>query len=202
MTPNTANQSLAEQNGPMRACCQELYEKWHAYNRDYFEEKLVIPTYILLGTPTKPSVLGQYSTVSSFGGTSEIRIRPTLFTGKHPSINAYAPMEGRKRFLFDVLLHEMNHQYAEEILRKPEDSFHGHGPVFRDQCNRISDILGITQRVRTAKKRGKDKDLPSCAQWPHNVRPDGYYLGAWIEKTEVQRLDAEINRLEALVGER
>ena len=29
------------------------------------------------------------------------------------------------------------------------------------------------------KKRGKDKDLPSCAQWPHNVRPAGFYLGAY-----------------------
>ncbi len=29
------------------------------------------------------------------------------------------------------------------------------------------------------KKRGKDKDLPSCAQWPLNVRPRDYYLGAY-----------------------
>jgi hypothetical protein len=29
------------------------------------------------------------------------------------------------------------------------------------------------------KKRGPDKDLPSCAQWPHNVRPAGFYLGAY-----------------------
>ncbi len=33
--------------------------------------------------------------------------------------------------------------------------------------------------LRSMKKRGKDKDLPSCAQWPLNVRPRDYYLGAY-----------------------
>ena len=176
----------AEPNGRFRAFMVELFDRWHQYNRDYFAGKLVIPTYILLGTPTKPSVLGQYATVSSFGGTSEIRIRPTLFTGKHPSINASAPMEGRNRFLFDVLLHEVVHQYQIEILGQSEDSFHGHGPVFRDECNRISAIMGITAQVRSCKKRGKDKDLSSCAHWPWCVRPSDYYMGAWIEKEDRQ----------------
>jgi hypothetical protein len=34
--------------------------------------------------------------------------------------------------------------------------------------------------VRPAKARGKDKDLPTCAEWPHNVRPPGFYLGAFM----------------------
>ena len=33
--------------------------------------------------------------------------------------------------------------------------------------------------VRTAKARGPEKDLPSCAHWPFNVRPEGYYRGAF-----------------------
>jgi hypothetical protein len=37
--------------------------------------------------------------------------------------------------------------------------------------------------VRSAKRRGPDKDRPSCAQWPHNVRPLDYYLGAVVEPT-------------------
>jgi hypothetical protein len=46
-----------------------------------------------------------------------------------------------------VLLHEMAHQYQIEILGQSEDSFHGHGPVFRDECNRIAAIMGITAQV-------------------------------------------------------
>jgi hypothetical protein len=38
--------------------------------------------------------------------------------------------------------------------------------------------------VRPAKARGKDKDLPTCAEWPHNVRPPGYYLGAYVPPGE------------------
>lgn len=66
-----------------------------------------------------------------------------------------------------------------EITRKTEESYHGHGPTFRDACNRIGAILGLPL-VRTSKKRGADKDLPSCAQWPHNVRPPDDYLGAYV----------------------
>src|SRR5262249_54286367 len=56
--------------------------------------------------------------------------------------------------------------------------YKGHGPVFAGECNRIGAALGLP-RVRPAKARGKDGHLPSCAQWPHNVRPEGYYLGAY-----------------------
>lgn len=178
---------LAETKGPFRAFVGELFNRWHSYNREYFEDKLIVPTYLTLSTPKSTTTYGEYAPISSWGGTSEIRIRPTLFTGKHPLINKSAPMEGRKRFLFDILLHEMVHQYSHETLGIWEDSFHGHGPVFRDQCNRISDIMGITQRVRTCKKRGADKELPSCAHWPHNIRPDGYYMGAVIEKSETNQ---------------
>ena len=44
-------------------------------------------------------------------------------------------------------------------------------------CNRIGAKLGLPP-VRTSKARGKDKDLPSCAYWPEDVRPDDYYQGA------------------------
>jgi hypothetical protein len=33
--------------------------------------------------------------------------------------------------------------------------------------------------VRDCKRRGAEKHLPNCAQWPHNVRPEGFYLGAY-----------------------
>jgi hypothetical protein len=76
-----------------------------------------------------------------------------------------------------VLLHELIHHHNEEILHEPEDGWHGHGPKFRDECNRIGALLGLSP-VRTSKRRGADQHLPSCAQWPHTVRPAAHYLGA------------------------
>jgi hypothetical protein len=89
-----------------------------------------------------------------------------------------APAEGRIRFVLDVLLHEMVHQFNIEVLGKGDDSYSGHGPHFRDQCNRIGEIIGLSS-VRTCKRRGPDAALRSCSQWPYNVRPYRYYLDAY-----------------------
>jgi hypothetical protein len=79
----------------------------------------------------------------------------------------------------DVLLHETIHQYHNEVTGKTEDSYHGHGPAFAAECNRIGAILGLPE-VRPVKRRGKGKHLPSCAYWPLNVRPRDYYRGAFV----------------------
>ncbi|NTV65411.1 MAG: hypothetical protein HGA65_18015 [Oscillochloris sp.] len=55
----------------------------------------------------------------------------------------------------------------------------GHGPAFAAMCNQIGEPLGLPP-VRAMKRRGKDKDLPSCAQWPIYVRHPLYYLGAYV----------------------
>lgn len=86
--------------------------------------------------------------------------------------------EGRRRFVDDVLLHEQVHQYQQEVSGELDAGYHGHGPAFRDQANRIGGALGLAP-VRTSKRRGVDADLPSCAQWPHNVRGSEHYLGAY-----------------------
>ena len=90
--------------------------------------------------------------------------------------------EGRFLFIADVLLHEMVHQYQIEVSGDLEKSQHGHGPHFRDVCNRIGQTLRLPP-ARSHKKRGPDKDSPSCAQWPHNVRPADYYQGAHVPPT-------------------
>jgi hypothetical protein len=69
------------------------------------------------------------------------------------------------------------------VTGETEASYHGHGPAFAAVCNRIGAALGLPP-VRSAKKRGKDRDLPSCAQWPHNVRPPEYYQGAFWPPAE------------------
>lgn len=163
-----------------RTVLRRLYSSWETYAENLFEEPLV-PPYILLASPSRPQTLGDYSPVSGFGGHSQIRIRPTLLSGQHKAMKPgerYA--EGRYLFVADVLLHETIHQYHHEITGHTENSYKGHGPHFRNVCNEISEKLGLPP-VRVAKARGSDKDIPSCAQWPHCVRPKSYYHGAYIE---------------------
>lgn len=160
-----------------RPLLDRFYALWEDWNREHFGGKLVTP-HILLAEPKSPKAWGDHSNISGWGSKNQIRIRPSLWDGSHPQVNAgeeYA--EGRFLILADVLLHETIHQYHEEVTGQVEKSYHGHGPAFRDECNRIGRTLGLPP-VRTAKARGPAKELPSCAHWPFNVRPEGYYRGA------------------------
>jgi hypothetical protein len=164
------------------ADAKHLYALFDEWNATYHDGRLTVP-YIVLLHPSSPPTYGDTSYTSGWGGRMQIRLRPSLLDGTHPHVRSGEDFaEGRFRFIADVLLHEMIHQWQMEITRKTEESYHGHGPTFRDACNRIGAILGLP-RVRNSKKRGAEKDLPSCAQWPHNVRPPDYYLGAYIEPT-------------------
>ncbi|MCI0393088.1 MAG: hypothetical protein MOB07_30520 [Acidobacteria bacterium] len=159
---------------------RKLYSLWDTYTTKYVEEPMT-PPYIMLSNPSRAQAFGDYSPVSGFGGHSQIRIRLNLLNGAHKAMKTgdrYA--EGRFLFVADVLLHETLHQYHQEVTGHTEDSYKGHGPHFRDSCNEIGEALGLPP-VRVAKARGSDKELPSCAQWPHCVRPKNYYHGAYIE---------------------
>ncbi len=162
-----------------------LLELWLQWNQEHYASSLV-PPYILLNEPVAPNVLGSCARISGFGGRSQIRIRPSLLRGIHPdtrSGDVYA--EGRFLFVADVLLHEMVHQWQQEVVGNTEDAFHGHGPLFRDKANEIGERLGLPM-VRTSKNRSKkDKSLPSCSQWPHNVRPAEHYQGAYRPRGSV-----------------
>jgi hypothetical protein len=156
-----------------------LYAEWFGWNDGYFGGELWVP-YLLLTETSCPRRYGDYSWVSGFGGFGQTRIRDSLLTGKHPDVepgDRYA--EGRYLFVSDVFLHESVHQWQHEVLKNSEPSYKGHGPLFAGKCNEIGAALGLPP-VRPAKARGKNKGLPSCAQWPHNVRPDGYYQGAYV----------------------
>jgi hypothetical protein len=166
-----------------RSLLDRLYALWEDWNRQYFGGKLVTP-HILLAEPKSPRAWGDHANLSGWGSKNQIRIRPSLWDGSHPQERAeeeYA--EGRFLILADVLLHETIHQYHDEITGQIERGYHGHGPAFRDECNRIGKALGLPP-VRTAKARGPEKDLPSCAHWPFNVRPEGYYRGALAAAAE------------------
>ena len=159
-----------------------LYDLWERWNEEFFEG-LMIPSLIQL---TDPGQTHRYGVCTNFSGLagirSAIKIRASILDGtlrdlKHGSRNP----EGLRRFLEDVLLHEMIHQYHQEITGEHDKSYSGHGPAFSAKANEIGARLGLAAVGRTCKKRDhKDKGLESPSQWPHDVRPDGYYLGAYV----------------------
>jgi hypothetical protein len=59
-----------------------------------------------------------------------------------------------------------------------DESYSGHGPAFSAKANEIGEKLSLPPVRRTCKSR--DGEEPSPSQWPYNVRPDGYYLGAHV----------------------
>lgn len=154
-----------------------LRDHWRECNERYFGRLMVEP-YITLTEPSAPQVFGQCCSVSSWGSRLEIRIRPSLLDGTHPKMSdAPSHAAGRLQFVKDVLLHEMVHQHIFE--HQPgvnESSYHGHGPVFTEHCNRISVQLGLPEVV--VRNRGGEKK-PKAPQWPHCVAPSSRYRGAY-----------------------
>jgi hypothetical protein len=154
-----------------------LYKLWEDWNGAFFGGRMLAP-YIIFSAPSSTRAFGDCSAISGFGGRLQIRIRETLMTGEHRHVHAGDQFaEGRFKFVADVLLHEMVHQHQIEVADKQEKAYKGHGPVFRDKCNEIGVKLSLPP-VRVAKARGRFKDMPSCAHWPHCVRPAEYYEGA------------------------
>jgi hypothetical protein len=154
-----------------------LYAAWHAYNAAYFAGQMT-PPYLLLAEPLTPRRYGDTSPTTGFGARLQIRLRPSLLRGTHPDMHhGSRDPQGIQRFVEDILLHETIHQYQMEILHVDEASYDGHGSAFRECANRIGASLGLPP-VRASKVSTKARHLPSCAQWPHNVRPADYYCGA------------------------
>jgi hypothetical protein len=167
-----------------------LYRQWIDWNDHHFGGALVAP-YLLLTETACPRRYGDYSKTSGWGGYGQTRVREKLLTGAHPHVregDQYA--EGRYLFVADVFLHETVHQWQHEVKGNLEPGYKGHGPLFAGRCNEIGAALGLPP-VRPAKARGKDKDLPSCAQWPSNVRPEGYYMGAYLPPGEDEGEDED-----------
>jgi hypothetical protein len=141
-----------------------LYQHFDMLQVQYFQNELK-PALILLTTPSSPSTYGDYMDEDEHGLRSRIRIRPSLVRHASDPDNVFAK---------DVLLHEMVHAWQHEVALEPEGGYRGHGPVFAAKCNEIGRKLGLPDVfVRSKKNKGK----PLCNQWPHCVRPAGYYPG-------------------------
>jgi hypothetical protein len=164
-----------------------MYDLWDQWNVEFFSS-LMKPPYILLAEPSIPQALGDCAVISGFGGNSQIRIRPSLITGSHPKVRGWSE-DARLRMVEDILLHEMLHQWQQEVTGNCDSAYSGHGPTFRDKANEIGAALGLG-RVRTCKLRGADKDLPSCSYWPQNVRPTGFYPNPVAEELTEEQMHA------------
>jgi len=160
-----------------------LFDLWEEWNDEFFEGRMV-PSLIQLTDPGQTQCYGCCTTFSGLAGIhSAIKIRRSILDGtlrdlKHGNRNP----QGLRRFLEDVLLHEMVHQWHHEVTgdTDPPD-YRGHGPAFSAKVNEIGTRLGLPRVGRTRMKRDcADKGLESPQHWPHNVRPDGYYLGAHV----------------------
>src|SRR5215208_5831422 len=154
-----------------------LWEEWN----DRFFEGILVPPLVQLAEPGQTHCYGDCSPYSGLAGIrSRIRLRPSILAGtlrdlKHGSRNK----QGLRRFLEDVLLHEMIHQWHREVTGQDDAGYGGHGPAFSQKANEIGTKLGLPPVGRTRKKRDHaDKGLQSPSQWPHYVRTGGFKLGA------------------------
>ena len=164
---------------------QELYLKWHEYKRIYFNDAPMVQPIIEIDAVHTLKRWGEYSFKNGSGLSGKITIRDSIAKGSylHFDLQVDPTGVGHKRLVFDLLLHEMVHQYVYEVLGKSESSYSGHGPAFKEECNRIGEIIGLPP-VRDCKRRGRYAELPSCKEWPFNVRPDGYYKGVYRPKNQ------------------
>ena len=158
---------------------RKLYEHYEKCKVEFFPDTALPTPIIELTPPSSAKAWGEFLPQSQSGIESKINLRPTILTGEHPKVSGLEEHAfGRQLLMYDILVQQMLRMFCVEVLKEPENSFHGHGPRFRDECNSVGQILGLSQ-VRTGKKRGRDKELPSCANWPYIVRPEGYFQGAW-----------------------
>jgi hypothetical protein len=154
----------------------KLAELWGQWNNEHFAAEMVWPV-ILLNEPSNPRRLGDCASISGMGCRSQIRIRPSLLTGTYPGMNTEAGgAEGRFLYTADVLLHEMIHQWQQEVTGQTEESYHGHGTKFRDKANEIGAKLGLP--LVRAKHERDNRVL--CQYWPHEVRPEDFDRGAFV----------------------
>jgi hypothetical protein len=116
---------------------------------------------IEIASPASPSALATHEPSSPEGVACVIRI-------------ARSVVEAGEALAADALLHEMVHVFQTATDAR-EPGYQGHGPGFAAKCNEIGAQLGLPPvGVKGRAKRGQAA-LPDCAQWPLNVRPEGYY---------------------------
>lgn len=141
----TALEALTLEYGEEMA--QSLYA-WHEeLNRKFFDGQLETPIIWPGGSAGKRD--GAYSPRTHHG------LKSTIYIYKKA-------LRTTPDFVKEVLLHEMIHQWAEEVVGDSERSYRGHGPIFCKKANEIGKALGYAE---VAPKGRQDKAIPGA--WPH-----------------------------------
>lgn len=134
---------------------QALYSLAFSFDALYFGAGLG-PVFVEIATPGSPRAYAAHMPRTPEGVASKICVAP--------SVVAASP-----EFAADCLLHEMIHMW-QNVTDNREPGYEGHGPKFAAKCNEIGALLGLPP----VGVKGRD-GLPDCAQWPLNVRPEGFY---------------------------
>lgn len=150
-----ALRAVVAREGTMDA--KALFVAYEALNRAFFAGALP-PATLLWTAPGSPRAYADHIAVDEHGIRFRIRVSP--------SIRKYG-----LRFMLDVVLHEMMHVACNHLDQDNESGYRGHGPKFAARCNTVGVRLGLAEVAAKGKRSGR----PDCAQWPLNVRPDGYY---------------------------
>src|SRR3954468_16285153 len=99
--------SLEEASPAIQEHIQHLCSCWQRYNEEFFASALAPPV-LAFEEPGHTTCYGEFSTVSCFGGSGQIMIRPSLLKGSLQDFrNGNRNPEGLRRFTEQVLLHEM-----------------------------------------------------------------------------------------------
>lgn len=169
-----------------RGILSRLYENWDTWDNEFFGSEFTTPPYITLSAPDYIGHFGSYGPVSDFGGGPHIKIRPALLGNRHARTRNL-PEEGKILFVRDVLLHQMVHEYLDEVLGLDRKLVQGHGDEFVRKCNQIGEKLGLAP-VGTPNPPKSEEKLPSAGYWPHGVRPSGYYGGPYTPRNPMEDL--------------
>src|SRR5215217_9402144 len=97
--------SLEQASPAIKPKIEHLARKWIEYNALYFGDQLREP-FLAFEEPGHTTCYGEYSTVSAFGGSGQIQIRPSLLSGTLIDFReGNKNREGLQRFTDEVLLH-------------------------------------------------------------------------------------------------
>jgi hypothetical protein len=178
---------------------------WRKFNEQFFDGALDEP-HISIGSPTSPKAAGEFHKIGGDGLRSLILIRRTHVDGTFNRGKVPLPgqtlryfredhgLELRWRHLADILLHEQIHQ-AQYQLGSPSKT--KHDVDFAAMCNAVGDQLGLRHVVSRRRKNDPSR-LPIAANWPFNVRPEGYYGDLWGELFEPDQVEEWLSQILAL----
>jgi hypothetical protein len=150
----------------------ELYPTWRGFNTEYFGARLVEPHLDLDRTASRS--LGHFAPVTGYGGHARITFNAGLVLGTNAELVVNPlPADGTRRFIDDLLLRFSAQQYVSEVEGTDEEGYRGFGPRAAAVMTGIGLKLGLAPVV--ARNRGTGDLQPVASDWPHNVRPAGYY---------------------------